>query len=61
MHGSDSTARVSVQVLHGLSQVVQGVVVRTGKRMTMRDKAKDKTLLAREQQTEKLKKVRTYI
>jgi hypothetical protein len=29
---------------------VQGVVVRTGKRMTMRDKAKDKTLAAREQQ-----------
>ena len=40
------------KVLHGLSQVVQGVVVRTGKRMTMRDKAKDKTLAAREQQVD---------
>uniref|UniRef100_A0A7S3ST25 Kinesin motor domain-containing protein n=1 Tax=Emiliania huxleyi TaxID=2903 RepID=A0A7S3ST25_EMIHU len=43
------------KVLHGLSQVVQGVVVRTGKRMTMRDRAKDKTLAVREQQAEKLK------
>ena len=44
--GRDEIAKV----LHGLSQVVQGVVVRASKRMTMRDKAKDKSLAAKEQQ-----------
>lgn len=43
------------KVLHGLSQVVQGVVARTSKRMTMRDKAKDKTLAAREQQVTQMR------
>ena len=38
------------KVLHGMSQVVQGVVVRAQKRMNMRDKAKDKNLAAKEQQ-----------
>ena len=38
------------KVLHGLSQVVQGVVQRQSKRLTMRDKAKEKSLAAKEQQ-----------
>ena len=33
-----------------MSQVVQGVVVRASKRMSMRDKAKDKNLAAKELQ-----------
>jgi len=52
----DVTGRDEVaKVLHGLSQVVQGVVVRASKRMTMRDKAKDKSLAAKEQQVREMR------
>ena len=43
------------KVLHGMSQVVQGVVVRAQKRMNMRDKAKDKNLAAKEQQVKQMR------
>ena len=49
--GRDEIAKV----LHGMSQVVQGVVVRASKRMTMRDKAKDKNLAAKEQQVKEMR------
>ena len=49
--GRDEIAKV----LHGMSQVVQGVVVRASKRMTMRDKAKDKSLAAKEQQVKEMR------
>ena len=49
--GRDEVAKV----LHGLSQVIQGVVVRASKRMTMRDKAKDKSLAAKEQQVKEMR------
>lgn len=49
--GRDEIAKV----LHGMSQVVQGVVVRASKRMTMRDKAKDKSLAAKEQQVREMR------
>ena len=39
----------------GNSQVLQGVVARSSRRMTMRDKAKDKTLAAREQQVNEMR------
>lgn len=44
------TSDCHVIVTDDLSQVVQGVVTRQGKRLTMRDKAKEKSLAAKEQQ-----------
>jgi len=43
------------KVLHGLSQVVQGVVTRTSKRLSMRDKKKGEALAAKEQQVKEMR------
>ena len=41
------------RILHGMSQVLQGVVLRLGKRMQMKEKNKDKTLKEKEAQLER--------
>ena len=43
------------KVLHGLSQVLHAVVGRVTKRLSMRDKAKDKSIAAKEQQVAQMK------
>jgi len=41
------------RVLHGLSQVLNGVVLRLGKRLSMKDKAKEKSIRDKEAQLER--------
>ena len=43
------------KVLHGSSQVLHAVVGRVTKRLSMRDKAKDKSIAAKEQQVAQMK------
>ena len=43
------------RVLHGLSQVLQGVVFRLGKRLTQKDKAKEKSMRDKENMIEKIR------
>ena len=50
MLGDVVTKEELPRVLHGLSQVLQGVVFRLGKRLTQKDKAKEKSMRDKEAQ-----------
>ena len=51
--GDVATKTELPRVLHGLSQVLQGVVLRLGKRLSMRDKQKERSMKEKEAQLER--------
>ena len=53
--GDVATKSELPRILHGLSQVLQGVVLRLGKRLSMKDKAKEKTLRDKEVALERMR------